>query len=295
MWLINSSIGRKVVMSVTGIALILFLTFHASMNVVALISAKGYNMICEFLGANWYAVVATAGLAGLVAIHFIYAFWLTMQNKKARGNSSYAVTDKPGKVEWASQNMLVLGIIVILGMVLHLYNFWWNMMAAELIQGEEAQDAANGVYWIAQTFSCPCYTVIYLVWLAALWFHLTHGFWSAMQTLGISGKIWFQRWRCIGNIYSTIVILMFVAVAVAFGTGYRPADCACMQQCATEQVGCCGQCEEAAEETCCGKCQKEEGACCGKCQEAEEAVVEHNHMDKAIHEDCEACQPAINN
>ena len=49
MWLINSSIGRKVVMSVTGIALILFMTFHASMNVLALISAKGYNMICEFV------------------------------------------------------------------------------------------------------------------------------------------------------------------------------------------------------------------------------------------------------
>ena len=73
MWLINSSIGRKVVMSVTGIALVLFLTFHASMNVVALISAQGYNMICEFLGANWYAVVATLGLAALVALHFVYA------------------------------------------------------------------------------------------------------------------------------------------------------------------------------------------------------------------------------
>ena len=57
MWLINSSIGRKVVMSVTGIALILFLTFHGCMNMVALFSEEGYNMICEFLGANWYAVV----------------------------------------------------------------------------------------------------------------------------------------------------------------------------------------------------------------------------------------------
>ena len=61
MWLCDSSIGRKVVMSVTGIALILFLTFHASMNVVALFSSEGYNMICEFLGANWYAVIATIG------------------------------------------------------------------------------------------------------------------------------------------------------------------------------------------------------------------------------------------
>ena len=122
MWLINSSIGRKVVMSVTGIALILFLTFHASMNVVALFSAEGYNMICEFLGANWYAVVATIALAVLVALHFIFALVLTLQNRKARGNNKYAVTDKPEKVEWASQNMFVLGIIIVLGLLLHLYN-----------------------------------------------------------------------------------------------------------------------------------------------------------------------------
>ena len=216
MWLINSSIGRKVVMSVTGVALVLFLTFHACMNVVALFSEEGYNMICEMLGANWYAVAATVGLAGLVAIHFIYAFWLTFQNWKARGNNKYAVTDKPEKVEWASQNMLALGIIICLGLCLHLYNFWWHMMAAELIDGEAAENAANGVFWIKKTFSCPVYSGLYLVWLAALWFHLTHGIWSAMQTLGFSGKIWFNRWRCIGNIYATIVVLMFVAVVVYF-------------------------------------------------------------------------------
>ena len=95
MWLCDSSIGRKVVMSVTGIALVLFLTFHASMNVVALFSAEGYNMICEFLGSNWYAVAATLALAALVVIHIIYAFWLTMQNRKARGNNRYDVTSKP--------------------------------------------------------------------------------------------------------------------------------------------------------------------------------------------------------
>ena len=78
MWLTNSSVGRKVVMSVTGIALILFLTFHCAMNVVALFSRDGYNMICELLGSNWYAVAATIGLAALFIIHLIYAFWLTL-------------------------------------------------------------------------------------------------------------------------------------------------------------------------------------------------------------------------
>lgn len=224
MWLVNSSIGRKVVMSVTGIALVLFLTFHASMNVVALISAKGYNWICEMLGSNWYAVVGTIGLAVLVAIHFIYALVLTVQNSRARGKDKYDVTDKPEKVEWASQNMFALGVIICLGLCLHLYNFWWNMMAAELLGIEYEIGPTDGVGHIINTFSNPIYTCTYLVWLAALWFHLSHGMWSAMQTLGVSGKVWFNRWRVIGNIYSTIIILMFVAVAVAFCAGYVPCD-----------------------------------------------------------------------
>ena len=72
-WLIKSSIGRKLVMSISGLALILFLTFHMSMNLVALFSEEGYNAICEFLGANWYALVGTMGLAFLFIVHIVYA------------------------------------------------------------------------------------------------------------------------------------------------------------------------------------------------------------------------------
>ena len=207
MWLINSSIGRKVVMSVTGVCLILFLTFHCAMNVVALFSEAGYNMICELLGSN-------------------YAFWLTMQNRKARGPERYHETARRSEVSWASQNMLVLGIIILLGLLLHLYNFWYNMMFAELVGMEGlAHGPADGFGWIKETFSNPVFVVLYVIWLVAIWFHLSHGFWSAMQTLGVNGKIWFKRWKVIGLIYVTVLMALFLIVVLAFAFGIAPSLC----------------------------------------------------------------------
>ena len=213
-------------MSVTGIALVLFLTFHACMNVVVLFSGDAYNMICEFLGSNWYAVAGTVVLVGLIALHFIYATILTLQNLKARGNNRYAVVETPAKVEWASQNMFVLGLIVCLGLFLHLFNFWANMMGAEFYNGGMAlggdYEATDGAGLMQFTFGNPIYAVLYLVWLAALWFHLSHGFWSAIQTLGVNNKVWFNRWKLIGNVYVTLVMLMFAAVVVYFALGCKP-------------------------------------------------------------------------
>ena len=223
MWLINSSIGRKVIMSVTGIALILFMTFHCCMNLVALFSGSAYNMICELLGANWYAVVATIGLGALAVCHIVYAFILTAQNRRARGDNRYAVTEKPAKVEWASQNMLVLGIIILLGIALHLFNFWYNMMFAELVGMTVAHHPADGFAFIQDTFANPIYVVLYVIWICALWFHLSHGFWSAMQTVGINGKVWFNRWKAIGLVYVTLLMLCFLIVVLAFAFGCAPS------------------------------------------------------------------------
>ncbi len=216
MWLSNSSIGRKVVMSLTGLFLVLFLTFHMSMNVVAVISADGYNMICNFLGANWYALVGTAIIAAGAVLHIIYAFWLTLQNRKARGNDAYAVNVRPKSVEWASQNMLVLGIIVFVGLALHLYHFWFKMQFNEITGVLPDVNPHDGVALIRETFNCPITVVLYLIWFVAIWFHLTHGFWSAIQTLGINNHVWFNRWKCISNIFTTIIVLGFAVVLIYF-------------------------------------------------------------------------------
>lgn len=232
MWLSTSSIGRKVTMSLTGIALVLFLTFHACMNVAAVFSKHAYNGICEFLGSNWYAVLGTVVLVALMVLHFVFAIILTLQNRKARGNNRYDIVKKPDMVEWSSQNMLVLGFIVVVGLFLHFYNFWFNMMGAEFYNGGMAclpvsLEATDGVGIIEYTFhgagvASVVYTVLYLLWFYALWLHLTHGMWSAMQTLGLNSRNWFDRWRIIGNVWSTIVILMFAFVAVYFALGFTP-------------------------------------------------------------------------
>ena len=223
MWLLNSSIGKKLIMSISGLFLVLFLLFHLSMNVAAVFSGEAYNMVCSLLGSNWYAVAATLVLAAGVVIHFVYAIILTLQNRKARGNDRYAINARPKGVEWASQNMFVLGLIVILFMLLHFSQFWYKMMFAELIGHHEValgsamvspQDGAAFINYYFQ--GNAVITVLYLIWYVALWFHSTHGFWSAIQTIGWNNTIWMNRWECITKIVATVICGLFAIITIIF-------------------------------------------------------------------------------
>ena len=205
-------------MSVSGLFLVLFLLFHMSMNLAAVFSTEAYNAICEFLGANWYALAGTLILAAGVVVHLVYATVLTLHNRSSRGSQRYAMTAEPEGVTWASRNMYVLGIIIVLGLLLHLYNFWYNMQFAEIIGNHELGPfpPADGAAYIAALFSSPVYCIIYLVWFAAIWFHLTHGFWSAFHTIGCDNQTWLQRLKRIANVVATIVFLCFALVVIVF-------------------------------------------------------------------------------
>ena len=204
-FLSNSSLGKKLVMSVTGVFLVLFILFHMSMNITAIISPEAYNMICELLGANWYALAGTAVLALGVFVHFLYAVILTLNNYKARGSQRYAVTVQEPGVAWASKNMLVLGFIILGGLLIHLFNFWSKMQLVEILGGHENSlglDPADGASLIAYTFS--------------QWYHLTHGVWSMFQTVGWANDTWYPRLKCIANIVATIIFLGFAAVVLVY-------------------------------------------------------------------------------
>lgn len=217
-----SSIGKKLVMSITGLFLIMFLIFHASMNLVAVFSTEGYDAICEFLGANWYALAGSLILAAGFALHILLSIYITLKNRKARGPERYASVGRSAEVSWAGKNMLVLGIIVVGFVVLHAWQFWAKMQLVEILGGHEVElggvmvSPTAGSTFIAYYFSNLGFAILYLIWLGALWFHLTHGFWSSLQTIGWNNKIWIARLEKISFWVATIICLCFALVVVVF-------------------------------------------------------------------------------
>jgi len=217
-WLIKSSIGRKFVQSISGLFLILFLLFHMSMNLVLIFNYETYNFLAnEMLGANWWAILGTGVIALGFVVHVVYAIILTLQNMKARGNDRYASSSK-SKTTWSSQNMFVLGLFILLFLFLHLYQMWYQMQFKELFMIEGARH--DGAQLVEEVFSQLWVVIVYVIAFIALWFHLTHGFWSALHSVGWNNTVWMKRLKVLGNIISTIISLGFIVVAIAIYLGY---------------------------------------------------------------------------
>ena len=207
-----SSITKKLIMAITGGGLVFFLLFHGAMNIVSIFSEDGYRWICEFLGANWYAIVGTIGLAILMVFHLIYAFILSFENYRARGRQRYAVNERPEGVSWASKNMLAIGAFVLFGLVFHLIDFWSKMQLAEIMGGAPV----DGIDQIKFIFSNNYFSVMYLLWLVAIWFHLSHGIASVMQSIGWNNLVWQRRIEWLGKFFAAVIVLMFVSVVIYY-------------------------------------------------------------------------------
>ena len=215
----TSSIGKKLIMSISGLFLIIFLLLHLTINFFSVIDSCTGNfespdglfaLGCEFMATPVVTIMVPVLAFGFI-IHIIYACYLTYNNIQTRGGySRYEVASKARTESWASKNMLVLGIIVLGFIALHLTHFWDEMQLREFM-GQEAEDP---YLLLTTTFGRWWMVVLYIVWFGALWFHLTHGFWSAFQTIGWSNRLWEKRLKVIGYIFATIIFLGFTTVAV---------------------------------------------------------------------------------
>ena len=213
----SSSIGKKLVMSLSGFFLMTFLAVHAIANFTILFGQEAYNTVCNFMDTNPVVQVMVPVLALGVFIHIVYAVYLTLSNLRARGAINYAISNKGKASSWASRNMFVLGLVIIGFLCLHLFHFWAKMQLQHFIGGE-AETNPYGL--VKQLFQNPVYCLIYWIWLAALWFHLTHGCWSVFQSIGLNNAKWIKRWQLTALIYATIIAFAFAIVPLWFLLGF---------------------------------------------------------------------------
>ncbi len=207
--ILTSSIGKKLIMSLTGLFLIFFLLIHLLANSAYLFGPEAFDAVIEFMGSP-FIVVMVPVLAGGFVLHIIYAVYLTLYNMRARGSQRYEVTNRAKTDSWASRNMFVLGIIIGGVLAFHLTHFWAKMQLAEFTGGH----AQNGNLLMEATFGNIWIVICYIIWFAALWFHLTHGFWSAFQTIGANNDKWLGRLKFVSYIYATIIFLGFSTIAI---------------------------------------------------------------------------------
>jgi succinate dehydrogenase / fumarate reductase cytochrome b subunit len=206
----TSSIGKKLIMSLTGLFLIVFLAVHLFLNLLLFGGEEVYNAATHFMETNPLIFVMQYVLAGGFLLHMLYALVLSYQNMKARP-VGYAVTKNCESSSWASRNMLITGATVLLFLVIHLMNFFIKMKFGEEVEGE-----GNDFGMVVELFTHWYYTLIYVIWFILLYFHLDHAFQSAFQTMGLNNKIWLARWKTIGTIYALIISLGFSVVAIWF-------------------------------------------------------------------------------
>ena len=231
MFIFNSSIGKKFVQALSGAFLILFLLLHGTINFFSVIDSftgkfglvasdeelfsKGdglFKMGCDFMSNPVITVMALV-LAGGFAVHILYGIWLTIKNLIARGGyKRYEVGSRAATDSWSSRNMLVLGFIILGFICFHLFHFWAKMQLPEVFGIGTFEN--NPYALLGATFGHWWMLALYLLWFLAIWFHLTHGFWSMFQTVGWNGQTWFKRVKVIGDIVVTILVLLFVVTAI---------------------------------------------------------------------------------
>lgn len=213
-WFINffkSSIGKKLLMSLTGLFLILFLAVHLTGNLQLLKGDGGqaFNEYTYFMMHNPLIQFVAKGNYFFIVLHAFVGISLYLTNKKAKGGK-YAVSPK-NDVTWASKNMALLGTLILAFILMHMGHFWYQFKfgggnAMVNYGGVEMIDAYSSVVAV---FKNPIWMALYVIGLIVLAFHLWHGFASAFQTLGIRSDKYTPLITGLGKIFSIVVPVGF--------------------------------------------------------------------------------------
>ena len=211
---LTSSIGRKFVMGLTGIALILFLIVHCGVNALIFVNDGGvlFNEAAHFMGTNIIIRTMEIGLFAGILLHIVQAYMLAVANSKARPGK-YQVNSASANSRWYSRSMTLLGTLILLFLIIHLKHFW---VVSRFTGLEETSYGAGDLYIeMKEVFSIGWVVIVYLLGVISLAWHLLHGFQSAFQTFGWNTLKYRGLIKGAGKVYAILIPLLSALMPVA--------------------------------------------------------------------------------
>ena len=215
---LNSSIGAKLVMALTGLFLILFLSVHLAGNLQLLKDDGGeaFNTYAYFMTHNPLIKVISWGNYFFILYHAFTGIRLWLANRAARGGTNYAVQSTKNS-GFSARNMAWFGIIILVFIILHMVQFWGVMHfgdLAEVSYPNHPEPVADLFTLVADTYKNGFFVAFYVVSMGVVGLHLWHGFQSAFQTIGLNHKKYTPLIRFVGMAFSVGLAVGFAVIPV---------------------------------------------------------------------------------
>jgi succinate dehydrogenase / fumarate reductase cytochrome b subunit len=213
----TSSIGKKFIMSLTGISLIAFLVVHVGINACIWANDGGemFNKASHFMGTNVIIRILEVGLFAGLILHIVQGLVLEVQNRSRR-KTGYAVKLGNRGSKWYSRSMGLLGTLLLFFLVMHLSHFWVPSRFTDLPTVDiDGKEIANQYADIIRVFQSPLVDILYILGCASLLYHLLHGFQSAFRTLGVPNGKYINIIRVVGYAFAVLVSVAFAMMPVS--------------------------------------------------------------------------------
>ena len=216
-FLLKSSIGKKIIMGLTGLFLITFLVVHCGVNSLIFMNDGGemFNEVAEFMGSNVLIRTMEIGLFIGLLLHIFQGLYLWYTNRTAR-SVSYAVPNGNASSKWYSRSMGLLGTLLLFFLIIHLRHFWVVSRLTDEITG-----GSNTLFnEMKDVFTNPWVVLVYVLGVISLSYHLMHGFQSAFQTMGWNHKKYTPMIKMIGFWFSIIIPFIFAMMPISMYLGW---------------------------------------------------------------------------
>lgn len=218
---LTSSIGRKYIVAITGIGLVLFVVFHLLGNLSLLLNdLTNFNLYADFLTSlGGLLILAEVGLIGIFLLHLVFAIVVTNQNKTARSQPYAQIKSKNGahKSNTANKSMIITGLLLFAFIIMHIWQFKFGPGVEEgyTVVNQDGKEMRDLARLVLETFQNPWFVGIYVVSMIFLGFHLRHGIFSLFQSLGLANNKSYPLLKTAGTLVAIIIAFGFLIIPLS--------------------------------------------------------------------------------